>query len=135
MFAVFAMLLQRYTQQDDLLVGTPVANRHPETEPLIGCFINTVVLRADLSHDPTFRELLGRLRTVCLEAFANQEIPFERIVEALRPQRDLSRLPFIQVMFQLQTIVRSHQELKLPGLDVSGILIQGPGFKAISCWI
>jgi amino acid adenylation domain-containing protein len=128
-FAAFTVLLQRYTQQDDLLVGTPVANRHPETEPLIGCFINTVVLRADLSNDPPFLGLLRRLRTVCLEAYANQELPFERVVEALHPQRDLSRLPFIQILFQLQTIIGSHQEVKLPGLEATGFTVPRSGVQ------
>jgi amino acid adenylation domain-containing protein len=99
--AAFNVLLGRYTDQQDLLLGTPVAGRNrAETEPLIGFFVNTVVIRTDLSGDPTFRALLRRTRDVCLGAFAHQELPFEMLVEALQPDRDLSRNPLFQVTFQ-----------------------------------
>src|SRR5262249_19693743 len=80
MLAAFQTLLHRYTSQDDIVVGTPVANRsRPEVEKLIGFFVNSIVLRTDFSNNPTFRELLGRVREVTLEAFARQELPFEKL--------------------------------------------------------
>ena len=102
LLAAYAVLLNRYTGQTDLLVGTPVAGQErAETRDLIGCFINTLALRLDLS-GLTFRELLARVRETCLGAYAHQDVPFERLVEALRPERDPSRSPIVQVAFGLQ---------------------------------
>ncbi|HEY2653114.1 MAG TPA: condensation domain-containing protein, partial [Solirubrobacteraceae bacterium] len=102
LFATFAVLLQRYTGQDDIVVGSYVASRdQAEMEELIGFFINSLVLRADLSGDPSFRTLLGRIREMALDAYAHQELPFEKLVEELQPERDLSRNPLFQVSFQL----------------------------------
>ncbi|HSS49962.1 MAG TPA: amino acid adenylation domain-containing protein, partial [Thermoanaerobaculia bacterium] len=103
LLAVWEATLSRLTGQDDLTVGTPIANRHPsETAGLIGFFVNTLVLRGDLSGDPTFRELVGRLRAVALAAFAHQDLPFERLVEELRLERDPSRTPVFQALLVLQ---------------------------------
>ncbi len=101
--AAFQALLHRWCGQDDILVGTATAGRtYPETEGLIGAFINTLVLRTDLSGDPPVRELLARVRAVALAAYAHQDLPFEKLVAELRPQRDLSRTPVFQVMCILQ---------------------------------
>jgi amino acid adenylation domain-containing protein len=103
LLAAFQLLLSRRTGSQDVLIGTPVAGRSRRgIEGLIGCFINTLVLRGDLAGDPTFRELLARTRESCLDAFAHDELPFERLVEELRPQRDLTRNPLFQIMFALQ---------------------------------
>ncbi|HEY6147327.1 MAG TPA: condensation domain-containing protein, partial [Thermoanaerobaculia bacterium] len=101
--AAFQALMHRYSGQDDVVVGTPVANRSRlETERLIGFFANTLALRVDLSGEPTFRELLGRVREVVLEAWENQELPFERLVEELQPRRSLAHSPLFQVFFDLK---------------------------------
>ena len=101
--AAFKTLLYRYTQQEDVLVGSPIANRNkPEIAGLIGCFVNTIVLRSQLSGDWTFLELLTLVREVTLGAYAHQDLPFEHLVEQLHPERDLSISPLFQVMFAFQ---------------------------------
>jgi amino acid adenylation domain-containing protein len=104
LFAGFNALLQRYTGQDEIVIGEPIANRnHVELEPLIGFFVNSLVLRTDLSNDPTFAELLRRSRAVALDADANQDIPFEVLVERLKPERTMGRNPLFQVSLQFFT--------------------------------
>jgi len=104
LLAALQTLFYRYTGQEDICIGTPVANRNrSETEGLIGFLLNTLALRTDLSGNPTFREVLGRVREVALGAYAHQEVPFEALVEALHPRRDMSRAPLFQVMFDLQS--------------------------------
>ncbi|HEY7617539.1 MAG TPA: condensation domain-containing protein, partial [Terriglobales bacterium] len=107
LLAGFVVLLHRYSGQDDIVVGTPIANRNrAEIEGLIGFFVNSLVLRVDVSGDPSFRELVRRVKEVALGGYAHQDLPFEKLVEELHPQRDLSRNPLFQVMFQLLTELR-----------------------------
>src|ERR1041384_6273154 len=117
LLAAFEVLLYRYSGQRDMLVGTPVANRqHVETEGLIGCFANTLVLRGELSDEQTFEELLRATRASSLEAFAHQDVPFEHLVDELQAQRDMSRNPLFQVMFVLQNAPMG--EMRLRGLTL-----------------
>ena len=100
LLATFQALLQRYSNQDDILVGTPIANRQrPETKDVMGIFINTAVMRADLSGNPSFLELLDQVRQTALDALANQDLPFDLLVQAMHPERDLSYNPVFQTMF------------------------------------
>jgi amino acid adenylation domain-containing protein/non-ribosomal peptide synthase protein (TIGR01720 family) len=116
--AAFSTLLSRYTGQQDVVVGTSIANRRQrEVEPLIGCFVNTLPLRVDLGGSPGFAELLARVRGVTLDAYAHQDVPFERLVEALRPGRDLSSTPVYQVMFDL--LNTPPWDLRLAGLETA----------------
>ncbi|MEX0267857.1 amino acid adenylation domain-containing protein [Leptolyngbyaceae cyanobacterium UHCC 1019] len=117
LLAAFQTLLYRYTGQDDIAIGSPIANRHrSELEGLIGFFVNSVVMRSDLSGNPTFRELLKQVQNVALEAYAHQDLPFEKLVEELDPERDLSRNPLFQVALALQNAPM--QPLELPGLTL-----------------
>ncbi|MCC5648468.1 amino acid adenylation domain-containing protein [Nostoc sp. XA013] len=103
LLAAFQTLLYRYTGQEDILVGSPIANRNrAELEQLIGCFVNTLVLRTNLEGNPTFTELLRRVRKVAIDAYTHQDLPLEKLVEVLQPNRDLSYNPLFQVMFVLQ---------------------------------
>ncbi|AUY52501.1 non-ribosomal peptide synthetase, partial [Streptomyces sp. CB01881] len=116
LLAAFNVLLARYSDQDDVVVGTPIANRNrPELQGLIGFFANTLALRTDLGGNPSFRELLDQVRETCLDAYVNQDVPFETVIDALEPTRDLSHQLVFQVMFALQGTVLS--DLRLPGLD------------------
>jgi len=110
LLAAFKILLYRYSGQPDLLVGVPVAGRHRmETEGLIGFFVNTLVLRDDLSENPRFPDLVAQIRETTLEAFANADVPFEKVVEVLKPERNLSYNPIFQVMFSaIKAAVQSH---------------------------
>ena len=120
LLAAFDLLLCRYTGQEQVLVGTPIANRNrSETEGLIGFFVNTLVLRGDVRGNPSFSELLRRVRETALSAYAHQDLPFEKLVEELQPERDLSRSPLFQVMFALQNA--PGEALELPGLTLSSI--------------
>jgi non-ribosomal peptide synthetase component F len=112
LLAGWQTLLSRYSGQGEVVVGTPVANRDRlETEGLIGFFVNTLALRADLSDDPTFGELLGRVREECLGAYAHQAVPFEAVVQAVGTERELSRTPVFQVMFVMQNAPREQPSL------------------------
>ncbi len=105
LLAAFQTLILRYTGQTDIVVGSPIAGRtRREVEELIGPFINTLVLRSDLSGNPAFLEVLRRVREIALDAYAHQDLPFEKLVEELQPERDLSRDPLVQVIFDLHNI-------------------------------
>src|SRR5262249_15244724 len=115
LLAAFKVLLFRWTGQKDISVGTPVAGRNcQELESLIGFFVNTLVLRTDLSGDPTVTELLARVRKVALEAYAHQDVTFEKVVQALKPKRD-SDHPLFRVMFGLRT--------ELDGVEMANLQI------------
>ncbi len=117
LLAAFQTLLARYSRQTDIVTGTPIAGRnHAETEGLIGFFVNTLALRTDISGNPTFRELLVRVREVALAAYAHQDLPFEKLVDELQPERSLSYAALFQVMFVLQNAPQG--VLKLPGLKL-----------------
>lgn len=119
----FTILLARYAETNDVLVGTPVANRmRTETEPLIGFFVNTLVLRTQFRDDPSIGELLKRVREVCLGAYANQDVPFEKLVEEVQPRRDMSHTPLFQVMFTMQN--RSVDDARLPGLEFKPLIVE-----------
>lgn len=119
MLAAFKAVLARWARQEDILVGCPSANRtRPELEPLIGYFSNMLVLRTDLSGDPSFRELLHRVRETALGAFAHQELPLEMLVQELQPKRDPSRHPLFQVMFVFQP-GRGDLTRSMPGLTIA----------------
>ncbi|MEH1166758.1 amino acid adenylation domain-containing protein [Micromonospora sp. CPCC 205539] len=119
LFAAFQVLLARWTGRDDVPVGTPVGNRRdPATEPLIGLFVNTLVIRADLAGDPSFAELTGRVRAAVLAAQERQELPFEELVAAARPDRRAGHSPLFQVMFLYADAVAP---MPLPGIDVTPV--------------
>ncbi|MDZ7309484.1 MAG: amino acid adenylation domain-containing protein, partial [candidate division KSB1 bacterium] len=124
LLAAFKVLLQRYTGAQEIIVGSPTANRnHPGLEGIVGFFVNNLVLRTSLAGDPAFHEVLQRVRDVTLNAYAHQDVPFEKLVEVLQVERDPSRSPLFQVMFVLQNM-----ELELPemeGLAVEAAAIDG----------
>ena len=120
LLAGFEVLLWRLSGQADIVVGTAIANRtRRETEALIGFFVNTLVLRVEVRGEESFEELVGRVREVCLGAYGHQEVPFERLVEELRPERSLSHSPLFQVAFGVDNSPR--EALELPGLKLSGM--------------
>jgi amino acid adenylation domain-containing protein len=128
LMSAFQTLLLRYTGQDDLLVGTPIANRNrPEIEGLIGFFVNTLVMRNDLSGNPSFLDLLKRVQDTALGAYAHQDMPFEKLVQELNPERDLSRSPILQVLFSF--LNTPTQPVDFPGLEVIRVKPDGGASK------
>ncbi|MCF3627071.1 amino acid adenylation domain-containing protein [Planktothrix agardhii 1801] len=128
LLAAFDALLYRYTGSSDILVGTPIANRNrSEIEGLIGFFVNTLVLRTNLADNPSFSQLLTRVREVAMDAYAHQDLPFEMLVEALQPERDLSHTPIFQVAFVLQNTPKS--EIEMTGLKVTDLPLENTTAK------
>ncbi|CAG0930630.1 mycobactin peptide synthetase MbtE [Thermoflexales bacterium] len=136
LLAAFNVLLYRYSQQTDFCIGSPVANRsRPETAGLIGFFVNTLVLRVNLADNPTFMDLLSRVRQVTLEAYAHQDLPFEKLVEVLRPERSLNQTPLFQVAFAFQNAPT--QPIEFPNIILSPIEIESktaPFDLTLSMW-
>lgn len=128
LLAAFTTLLFRYSHQEDILIGTPVANRNrQEIEPLIGFFVNTLVMRNSLQGNPTFGELLQQVRQSVLGAYANQDVPFEQVVDVLQIERSLSYNPLFQVMFALQNTPLG--DLNLPGLKATSLAVENVRVK------
>ncbi|HEV2852358.1 MAG TPA: non-ribosomal peptide synthase/polyketide synthase [Thermoanaerobaculia bacterium] len=128
LLAGLSSFLNRYTRQEDVLVGAPIANRNRvEIEPLIGFFVNTLVMRADFSGEPSFSVLLGRVRATAMEVYDHQDLPFEKVVEAVRPDRDLTRSPLFQVAFALQNL--PVPRLKLGDLTLGPVPMEGGTVK------
>jgi amino acid adenylation domain-containing protein len=126
--AIFQVLLYRYSGQEDIAVGMPIAGRkRTELEGLLGFFTNTLVLRTDLSGSPSFRELLARVRETALDAYTHQDVPFERLVEELAPERDMSRTPLFQVTFVLQNVPDA--ALEMEGLKTSSVPLESHSAK------
>ena len=123
LIAAFQILLYRYSGQEDIIVGTPIANRNrQEIEQLIGFFANTLALRIDLANNPSFRNLLTRVRKICLDAYSHQDLPFEKLVEQLQPERSLSYSPIFQVMFVLQNTPQ--EMIVLTDLKITSIKLE-----------
>lgn len=123
LLAAFQTLLHRYAEQDVIVVGTPIAGRNrQELEGLIGFFINTLVMRADFRDDLRFRQLLAQVKETALSAYAHQDFPFDKLVEELQPQRDLSHMPIIQAMFALQNT--PDEAIELPGLTMKPMNVE-----------
>ena len=128
LLAAFLILLNRYTGQDDIVVGTPIAGRNrPAVEGLIGFFINSLALRVDLSGQPNFRDVLRRVREVTLEAYAHQDVPFEKVLEELNPERSLNRTPLFQVFFNMINL--PFDRIDLPGLTGESVFAEDYGSK------
>lgn len=128
MLAAFKVLLYRWTDQDDLIVGSPIANRNQrESESLVGFFVNTLLMRSQLSGNPTFLNLLAQLRDTALHAYAHQDLPFERLVAELQPERETTYTPLFRVMFALQNA--PHEALVLPGLRIENLHLRNRSAK------
>ncbi|HEX8351687.1 MAG TPA: condensation domain-containing protein, partial [Pyrinomonadaceae bacterium] len=122
LLAAFQALLQRYTGRPEIVVGSNIANRtRVETEGLIGFFVNMLVLRTDFAGEPTFAELLGRVREMLLDAYAHQDVPFDRLVETLQPERGPHQTPFFNVVFSLQNAPAA--PLEMPGLTLEPVMV------------
>ncbi|MEM9135971.1 MAG: amino acid adenylation domain-containing protein [Cyanobacteria bacterium P01_F01_bin.42] len=128
LLGAFKVLLYRYSQQSDLLVGTPIANRqHPEFEGLMGLFVNTLVLRTNLEDNPSFTALLEQIRNTALDAYANQDVPFDQVIDALEIDRSASQTPLFQVMFVLQNAPLTYSSPS--GLNWEAVSLQGETAK------
>jgi len=135
MLAVFKLLLYRYTGQRDLIVGAPIQGRiKPELEGVIGFFVNTLVLRTELDPHASFSDLLAKVKSVCFDGFAHQNVPFELLVEALKPARDLSRSPIVQATFMYQDV--SRRSRYMGGVEIEQVIIDHPAVPTdINFWV
>ena len=125
LLAAFECMILHFTGNPDLVLGTDLANRtNHQTEDLIGFFVNLLVLRTDLSGDPTFEDLLGRVREVALEAYAHQDVPFDKLVEELKPERNSSYHPLVQVLFVQQNTPRNASPM--PGIETTPYMLEMP---------
>jgi amino acid adenylation domain-containing protein len=132
LLAALQVMLSRWSGQKDIVVGTPIAGRtHRQLEDLIGCFTNTLALRTDLSGDPSFSDLLGRVKEVALGAYAHQDLPFERLVQELHPERNLAQQPIVQVMFVLQNAPRKEFKMGPIAISTYGYAIQTARFDIL----
>jgi hypothetical protein len=132
LLAAFQTLLHRYAGQDVIVVGTPIAGRNrQELEGLIGFFINTLVMRADFHDDLRFRQLLAQVKETALSAYAHQDFPFDKLVEELQPQRDLSHMPIIQAMFALQNT--PDETIELAGLTMKPVNVESSRSCGVTC--
>src|SRR5205085_7922869 len=123
LLAVFNTLLHRYTGQNDICVGSPIANRqYGETEALIGMFANTLALRSQVEGDDTFSSLVSQVKATCLEAYEHQDAPFEKVVDILRPRRNLAITPIFQVMFILQNADIGRMDPRFPRLLLDSVV-------------
>jgi len=131
LLAAFKVLLVKYSGQEDVVVGTPIAGRNRvETEAVIGFFVNTLALRTKVVVEQGFRQMIGRVREVALGAYTHQDVPFEKLVEELKPERSLSRSPLFQVMFNLVNFRDEKVDIKMPGLQIEGVTTtETPGSK------
>ncbi|MEL7038648.1 MAG: amino acid adenylation domain-containing protein [Cyanobacteria bacterium J06592_8] len=140
LLAAFKILLHRYSRQNDIVIGSPIANRNrPEIESLIGFFVNTLVLRTDLSQNPSFQEVLNRVREVTSGAYQHQDLPFSKLVEELQPERHLSHNPLFQVMFQFQNEAyqlqnSSNLALQIPHLQINQFWVDPESTKFDLTW-
>lgn len=135
LFAAFVTLLHRYTGQDEIVIGTPVANRNRrETESVIGFFVNTLVMRVDVSGSPSFTELMERVRKVAVDAYAHEDLPFEKLVEILRPERNLDRQALFQIIFGLHNYPQTAQAIEVGGDSLRLTRIEVDGGESKVDW-
>jgi len=135
LLAAFKTLLYKYTAQEDIIIGTSAENRNrTEIEPLIGFFVNTLPMRTSLSGNPTFRELLKRVKEVALGGYAHQDLPFEKLVEEIRPERAVRQMPLFNVVFGVQNAPR--EDLRLQGLEIKPVVAEWEGSRFdLTIWI
>ena len=135
LLAAFVVLLQRYTGQNEIVIGTPVANRNrKETESVVGFFVNTLVIRIDMSDGPSFTQLMSRVRKTAIDAYAHEDLPFEKLVEILRPKRNLDKQALFQILFGLHNYPSSGQEVQSDSDDLQLSRMEVDGGESKMDW-